>query len=241
MFRIRVAELFIDIHPVHALIEECCKDYIVSREEGIPADIEIFTTDQELQREITACPYPIDAEEAELVCVSMALGKELPRFGAVFLHAATFLIDGKAYALSAASGTGKTTLLRFCKELLGRRVGLINGDKTIIRYQNGQMIAYGSPWCGKEHWGENASLALTGIILLSRGEKNRIKEADPMQCLAVLMQQIYIPEEGCAYQEKLLEILDHLLAQAKVYQMTCRKNPEAARVLFKGIGIDLGE
>ena len=160
---------------------------------------------------------------------------------ALFFHAATFIIDGKSYAVSAVSGTGKTTLLRSCKELLGRRVGLINGDKTIIRCQDGQIIAYGTPWRGKERWGENRSSVLTGIILLSRGEENHIEEVDPMLNLAALMQQVYIPVEGCRYNEKLVEILDHLIGKTRIYRMTCRKDPEAARVLFKGINIDLGE
>ncbi len=241
MFRILVAELLIDIEPRYALIGEWCSDYMVYREEWTEPDITIHISDQEMQREMKACPYPIDIEEAELICVSKELGKELPRFNALFFHAATFIIDGKSYAVSAVSGTGKTTLLRSCKELLGRRVGLINGDKTIIRCQDGQIIAYGTPWRGKERWGENRSSVLTGIILLSRGEENHIEEVDPMLNIAALMQQVYIPVEGCRYNEKLVEILDHLIGKTRIYRMTCRKDPEAARVLFKGINIDLGE
>ena len=241
MFRIRVAELLIDIEPRYALIGEWCRDYMADLEEGKDPDISIQISDQEIRREISACPYPIDPEAAELISVSKALGKELPRFDALFLHAATFTIDGKAYAICADSGTGKSTLLRSCKELLGRRVGLVNGDKTVIRYLNGRMIAFGSPWCGKEHWGENTSCPLHGLILLSRGEENRIEEVNPMLHLTALMRQVYIPREGSRYGKNILELLNRLFEQTRVYDMTCRKDPEAARALFRGIHIDLGE
>lgn len=241
MFRIRVAELLIDIEPRHALIGECCAEYMAAREEGAAPDISIHVSDGEIRRLIQACPYPITPEAAEVIAVSEALGKELPRFDALFLHAATFIIDGRAYAICAASGTGKSTLLRSCKELLGRRVGLVNGDKTIIRHINGQMTAFGTPWRGKENWGENTSAPLDGLILLSRGEENHIAEVDPMLHLAAVAQLVYIPEDWRPSREKLLETLVRLLKRTKVYRMTCRKDPDAARVLFKGIHIDTGE
>ena len=241
MFRIRIAELLTDIEPRYALIEEHCRDYIVDREAGAAPDISIHLSDTEIERVIRACPYPIEPEAAELTGVSEALGKALPRFGALFLHAATFTIDGNAYAICADSGTGKTTLLRACKEFLGHRVGLVNGDKTIVRYTDGRMTAFGTPWCGKEGWGENTSAPLRGVILLSRGEKNWIVEVDPLSQLAGVARQVYIPEDWRKESGQLLETLCRLLKLTKVYRMICRKDPEAARVLFKGIGIDFGE
>lgn len=241
MFRILVADLFIDIEPRYASIKELCRDYLVLREEGREPDIRIHISDPELQQEINACSWPVRPETAEIICVSKALGRELPRFDALFLHGATFMTCGKTYAISADSGTGKTTLLRYCRDLLGDRLTILNGDKTIIRYRKGQITAYGTPWCGKEGWGENTSSLLTGIILLSRSDKNHIEEVDPVAHLADLVRQVYIPEEGFEYSEKLLEILDHLLEQIKVYRIWCRKDPDAARVLFKGLDINLGE
>lgn len=241
MFRILVADLFIDIEPRYASIKELCRDYLIPREEGRDPDILIHISDLELQREISACSWPVRPETAEIICISKALGRELPRFDALFLHGATFTACGKTFAISADSGTGKTTLLRYCRDLLGDRLTILNGDKTIIRCRKGQVTAYGTPWCGKEGWGENTSSSLTGIILLSRGEKNQMEEVDPVTHLSALVRQVYIPEEGFEYSEKLTEILDHLLEQIKVYRIRCRKDPDAARVLFKGIGIDLGE
>lgn len=241
MFRILVADLLIDIEPRYTRIRELCSDYLVPREDETAPDISIRISDPELQREISISPFQIGPETAEIVCVSKALGRELPRFDALFLHAATFTIEGKTYAISADSGTGKSTLLRYCRDLFGRRLEVVNGDKTIIRYRNGQITAYGTPWCGKEGWGKNTSSALTGIILLSRGDRNHIEEMDPLTCLAALVRQVYIPEEGFEYSEKLIEILNHLFVQIKLYRITCRKDPDAAKVLFKGINIELGE
>ena len=57
VFRILVAELLIDIEPRYALIGEWCSDYMVYREEWTEPDITIHISDQEMQREMKACPY----------------------------------------------------------------------------------------------------------------------------------------------------------------------------------------
>jgi len=241
MFRILVAEIQIDIEPRYDLIEEWCREYQIDRNDNAGADLMIHISDEELQQEIRTCPYGLEPDEAEIICVSKALGRELPRFDALFLHAAVFTVGGRTFGISARSGTGKTTLLRHCKELLGRNVNMINGDKPIIRWQNAQLIVYGTPWRGKERWGENVSAPLTDLILLSRGDKNRIEEADPFRSLADIVQHIYVPEKGYSDPERFLGVIGRLLEQSKVYRMTCTDSLDAARVLFAGTGVYSGE
>ena len=83
----------------------------------------------------------------------------MPQFDRMLLHAAILQYEGRAYAFLGRSGTGKSTHTGlWLKYLDGSKI--VNGDKPILSIGEKDVIAYGTPWMGKEGRGENTQAPL---------------------------------------------------------------------------------
>ena len=150
---IRVAGLCVSLPLKDKQMVSFCRGYLVSPDET--PDIVLQVTEQQLQAE-HECSGVKDRHALFLACLYRNLCAVLPKYDAFMLHAAVVMVDGVAYAFSAKSGTGKSTHMRLWRRALGPRVIPINGDKPILRFQNGTLYAYGTPWAGKEHFQSNS-------------------------------------------------------------------------------------
>lgn len=229
--KIRVAELNIEIFNRYPLLQSLCGEYLADFER---ADITVRVSEQEICAEIKNAKEPVTAEIAELACAYRAIAMELPRFSAFVLHAAVVECDGKAYAFSAPSGTGKSTHVSLWLQSFAGRARVLNGDKPILRLIDGVWFAFGTPWCGKERFSQNASAPLVGISFLQRAEQNSIRALSDAEALRRLYYQIKMPtEQGQTL--RFLELLDTLCARVPFYLLNCNMSPEAALVAYHGM------
>ena len=143
------------------------------------------------------------------------------------MHAAVIGVGDKAYAFTAKSGTGKSTHIALWKRFLGDRVSVINGDKPILRFIDGKLYAYGTPWCGKEMWNTNMRAELNGLCFLERAKENKIVKITPMEASPLVMKQILIPNdaEGVI---KTFEMVDKMLSITNLWRLGCNISQEAA-------------
>ena len=101
-------------------------------------------------------------------------------------HAAAFLMEGKAYLLTAASGVGKSTQLKHLAEQYKEEIRVMNGDKPVLGPgSDGRLWVYPSPWKGKEGWGDDSlSAPVGGVIILERGTTDVIRTASARDAAA---------------------------------------------------------
>ena len=94
------------------------------------------------------------------------------------------------------------------------------------------MIAYGSPWMGKEGLGCNMSAPLEAICSISQGTENVIREAMPDEMFPILFEQSFRPfdKEGT---ENHLHTLDVLTRSVRLYKLECDISMEAARLSYE--------
>ena len=169
MFQIEAAGLVIRIDNRFDYVHTLCRSYLTSSDR--PADIYVSVSEKELRSEIQKFSSVYEDEGyVEGAAIYEKISNALPPYDAFVMHSSVVAVDGRAYCFAAESGTGKSTHTRFWKQLLGDRVIIINGDKPIYRFQGDQLIAYGTPWCGKENWQTNSGAPLQAICLLSQGE-----------------------------------------------------------------------
>lgn len=154
----------------------------------------------------------------------------------LFMHGAAITYKSDAYMFCAPSGTGKTAHISLLKKFLGKDIGIINGDKPFLSFENengqNRITVCGSPWAGKELWQENRSAPLRAVCFITRGRDNRIIRLSPKECLPMLMRQIYIPrstEAACSA----LELTDNLLRSVPVFQLTCDISEDAVKCSFE--------
>ncbi len=230
--KIGMAGLVVQLQSRYPHIEWQCRDYRVS--EDLPADIVATTTDSEIQNELSLCISATDLGSAESICLYRSVAGQLYRFDSLLMHGAVIGYEQNAYAFLAPSGTGKSTHIRLWRKYLGDGVYPVNGDKPILRLQNGVFTANGTPWAGKEGWQRNISRPLAGICLLTRGTENRIRRLEPADALKGLMRQIYLPKdpEGAL---STMALVDALVSRVPIYLLACNMTEEAARTSFEAM------
>lgn len=212
-------------------------DFTFPYPQNIEPDIEFDVVMDDIfrYREITK------ANTSKFTCAwQVALEKisqQLPVQNAFLLHSATFEIDGQGIGFSAKSGTGKTTHMLNWQKLLGDKMTVVNGDKPIIRFFDDEPetpYAYGTPWNGKERFGNNSRTPLKHVCFIERSETNYVTTLDKADAISRIMKQVYIPKDPVALATT-LSLVDKLLSSCKLWVIHCNMEPESAEVAYRTI------
>lgn len=152
----------------------------------------------------------------------------------ILFHGSVLAVDGKAYAFTAPSGTGKSTHAAIWRKLLGDKVITVNDDKPLIRIIGGSVRVYGTPWNGKHNLGAPVDFELGGIAILSRAKTNEIECVSPYAVIDKLLSQCH---RGDSESENVLalDVALKILEQVPVYSLKCNMDDEAGKVSILGM------
>ncbi len=223
--RIKVADFVFEVNNRYSYYEKFLRPYITEEEPN--CHIAIANEVLEKRKAKLSSDYPM--HYIEFLEIYRVICDYVVANGGMLMHGAVIEYNSNAYMFTAPSGTGKTTHIRLWKKLYGDKVHVINGDKPLMRFIDGECIVYGTPWCGKEHYNRNVKAPLRGIVLLSRGEENSIERISPDKFNAFLLKQVYMPKsrEGML---KSLDFADKLFSTVPLYSLKCNISTDAARV-----------
>lgn len=233
MFKIKVADFIVEIHNSYDFIFRQCHDYIYTGEEK--ADIVAICTQEQIESEkkiITDACYSDGYIES--VCLYRSLCLQLPAKDSFVMHAAVISVDGKGYAFTARSGTGKSTHILQWRGLLGDKVIVVNGDKPILRFIDDKLYVYGTPWCGKEGWNTNTRAELAGLCFLERAENNFIEPIPSKDAANLIMKQILLPKDTVGV-IKTFEMVDKMIMNTKIWRLGCNISKEAAKIAYEAM------
>ena len=227
----RIADYNVFIEPRHSQFLERCRDYLAP--EGATADFAVSVDEETLARAARDLPDQAD-EYVEFVCVYRAFCNEIAKRGGMLFHAAVIEMEGRGYAFTAPSGTGKSTHISLWRRAFGERVHIVNGDKPILREKDGVFTAYGTPWCGKEGWGRNVSAPLSAICFLHRDTENTIRRLSAEEAVERVFSQLLRPASPEGLTET-LRLTDLLIRHVPIYGLGCTISEEAARVAYEAM------
>ena len=237
----RFAERTVEIHSLFPDVHDLCRDYRVG---GVP-DFVVSTTPSNIdfERDKSARedalegipPRQYSDGYLETLAVYRKIAEQMPEYDTFLFHGSCIAVDGAGYLFTAKSGTGKSTHTRLWRELFGERAIMVNDDKPLIRIDaNGTAVAYGTPWDGKHHLSSNISVPLRAVCVLDRSAENHIREITHSEALPVLLQQVYRPMNAAAM-ARTLTLIHRLTGCAKLYQLGCNMNIEAAQVAYEAM------
>lgn len=110
------------------------------------------------------------------------------------------------------------------------------GVETTCNQPVGEFVAYGTPYCGKENWGQNTSVPLRAVCFIERcepGEPDRLSRLeDDREVVARIMNQILMPHDP-ALAVRQLDLLDRLVNSAPFYVLRCTPTPAAFDAAFQ--------
>jgi len=233
-----IADRNIEISSIYPEVHTLCKDYA---SDGVP-DYQLSTDEEDILYEEKRsaakmgekpCP-PSRKSYLETLAVYRKLADFLLNDDVILFHGSVIAVDNQAYLFTAKSGTGKSTHTRLWREYLKERAVMVNDDKPLLKIMENQVIAYGTPWNGKHHLGENIAVPLKSLCILRRGQENQIHQISRQQAYAMLVQQVHKPDNP----EKLaktLNLIDKLAETVSLYELYCNRNPDAAAVSYNAM------
>lgn len=244
-FRMKIADVLIDVSSQYEMLAEYCRDYIVEDSvEEVSERLVLTMEDIEKERAIAeksgeSVPTlgsrqnipQYSPQYLETLAALRRIADFMPEKDCFLMHGAVIAWQNQGYLFTAPSGTGKSTHLTLWKKYLGDQAEVINGDKPFLKVTEDEVWVYGTPWAGKEQWQVNKKVALKGICFLGRGEKNSIQKIDSFSALPFLMRQVYFTDAPQSA-GKTMELLDQMLKIVPLYKMKCDISKEAFECSF---------
>ncbi len=222
------ADIPIEIESKSEFMANFCRDYICDK---APL-FSVCTDDEAVNKEIKNYIGNTTYSYAEAICLYREIAERLPLFNAAVFHGAAIEYEGKAYLFTAPSGTGKSTHISLWRKYLGEKVKIINGDKPIIKYVNGGLYVYGTPYAGKEGWQKNTMAPLAGICVLSQGNENIANKAKNGIFIKLLC-QTYKPH-GKEAAENTLQLVQKLCG-LPCFTLSCDISENAVKASFTAL------
>lgn len=145
------------------------------------------------------------------------------------IHASAVVKDRSAYLFLGKSGTGKSTHSRLWMQEWPE-VELLNDDNPIVRFVDGQLWVYGSPWSGKTPCYKQKRFPLGGVVRLVQAPLNRWTTMKGVKSWITVFPSCAVMMEEPRLYGALQETLNRLVTTVKVGRLECLPNAEAARM-----------
>lgn len=229
MFVIELAGVRICVRNRYSYVERQCAAFTVPGEDF---DFSVEATEEAVLEEQSTGDFP--AAYCESICIYRVICEKIAAYNVFLMHSSVIEVDGTAYAFCAKSGVGKSTHTRlWLKNIPHARV--LNGDKPLFRLEeDGSLTAFGTPWNGKENWGENISAPLGAICFLERGVENSIRSAESAEIIPRIAHQLYLRGDRASVTQRLV-LMDALVRAVPYYVLACNISDEAAILCYNTV------
>ncbi len=176
----------------------------------------------------------LSEDQCEYLAFGSLFYRQLLRFGGMMLHSSAVVADGRAYLFTAPPGTGKSTHTALWLQKFGERAYILNDDKPALRFADGKLYAYGTPFSGKTDLSRNTCAPVAGICILERGTVDCIAPISAEQALPLLYEQTVriLPRTGA---ELMLDILVRTAQAAPLFRMQCTPTPTAVLIAYQAM------
>lgn len=224
-----IADINVCMHLRYEKTLKCAEKYLIY--ENYLPDISVKATDEQLKKAIEKFGTDKYIDEFEYVIVGNEFYRQLLNFGGMMLHSSCVSVEGKAYLFSAKSGTGKSTHTKLWLQLLGDKAVILNDDKPALRFIEGAVYAYGTPFSGKEPINENTRAKVGGICFIERAEKNSIHRLSVAEAIPLILEQTPL-KLAREEMDLLLSVMDKILKTVPVYKLYCNMDVSAAELSY---------
>lgn len=152
---------------------------------------------------------------SELIVRTRVLTKD----GIVF-HSSAVDDSGNGVLMVGHSGAGKSTQSVIWVEHAGATV--LSDDRVVVRIENGQAVAYGTPWGGTAGIAVNASVPLRAILILQQAPTNELLRRTPTEAMPELLVRAFLPYWDVELLNRALNVVERITKSVPVYTFRCR-------------------
>lgn len=226
MNKYKICDLVVKMEPLHEPLKTQLKPYLTDEEE---IDFEIPDISDRVEKLYNERGYETIGL-AEYMLYGAYFYTRLIVYDGVMLHSSAVVYEDKAYLFSAPSGTGKSTHTGLWLEVF-EDAFILNDDKPAIRFIDGKLYAYGTPFSGKTDLNVPTRKPIQAICFIEQDKTNWIKKATIKESINNLYR-----ETVRTTHEKLLEdsfkILDKIVNEIPIYKMGLTISKEAVKLAY---------
>lgn len=147
------------------------------------------------------------------------------------IHSSSIDYAGHGIIFSAPSGTGKSTHVNLWNTYYAENCHIINDDTPPIRIINDVPYLFGSPWCGSSFKGINASVKLSAMVAIERGQTNVIRQLDYDEALPRLVPRMSLPLYCESLMDLAIKTFEKVLLKVPSYLLSCTIDRQAVEVV----------
>ena len=152
----------------------------------------------------------------------------------LLIHASTIVLEGRGYAFTGRSGSGKSTHSRlWLNNMDGTE--LLNDDNPVIRIIDGKPFAYGSPWSGKTPCYRDTKATLGAVTRIERAETNTIERLRGAQAFAALLPACSSMKWDKDIYGNTCDTVARIIETTPIFTLHCLPDAEAALLCHKTI------
>lgn len=149
-------------------------------------------------------------------------------FGAAVMHCSFIIKDGKAILFTADKQVGKSTQAALWEKYANAKI--INGDRAVIKWENGSLYAYGIPFCGSSDICENEKAPVAAIVELSQGKSNELSALSPAAAFRCILGKLTYHTKDIS-KARLAADIAAFAAEKNVYHLSCLPDEGAVKLL----------
>lgn len=224
----KFAEFYVEVNPIYPYTKRMVQHF--KCEEKVDPNKFIILGEKYGIKEYIAYieKYPhITLGEAEHIYLANELFKKILPYNSLMIHSSALKYGDKCILFSALSGGGKSTQTEKWERLYPDKVTIINDDKPIIRYIDGKLIAYGTPFAGGTlKFADDCGL-LDSIVFVTKSKENNIVKLSPKEAFPKLFQQI-TRKVSAEKMNRVLDMVDIIMKNVTFYQLFCNMEDSAA-------------
>ena len=147
----------------------------------------------------------------------------------VQFHSSLIQWQEKGIMFLGPSGIGKTTQAELWERYQDAEI--INGDLVFVQETDHDFLGWGTPWHGSSPYCLNKSVHVAALVVLKQGKENRIRKLQGFEMASEVGKHLFYPnwvENGMTLA---LDILNHLLSQVPVYELTNKADEESVELV----------
>ena len=149
------------------------------------------------------------------------------------LHASYVLVNGEAILFTAASQTGKSTQANYWKQ--AKKAEIVNEDRAIISWENGQYYANGCWAMGSAAICKNCSVPIRAIVLLGQGKENSCRIPAPKEILTHLLPQTTFDQSNPFARIGIVDMVSEMIGKVPIVAYDCIHHVSAVEALERYI------
>lgn len=180
----------------------------------------------------------IQAISAKTVLNAIALEHLAAQNNGFVFHCSYIEHKGEAILFTAPSGTGKSTQAELWATHRSARI--INGDRAVVRMENGKPLACGIPFAGSSLYCENRTLPIKAVVYLAQAPQTTIRKMRGYEAFSKIWEGVSVNTWDKKDVELVSDVVQKTAERIGVFHMSCTPDETAVIALEEALRRQVG-